>query len=66
MGEVLGKMGITQEGEDDMGKVKLATQQPNYLERPVADPDRDMKRAQQIVREDRRRRARFLITSTAR
>ncbi|MBN9202752.1 MAG: hypothetical protein J0H70_15605 [Microbacterium chocolatum] len=49
-----------------MGTVKLNEQQPNYLERPKTDPAQDMKRAREIVRADRKRRARFLIAAPGR
>lgn len=49
-----------------MGKVELTTKQPNYLERPSKDPAQELKRAKEIVRADRKRRARYLITATAR
>ena len=49
-----------------MGKVKLTTQQPNYLERPAKDPAQELKRAKETVRADRKRRARYLITAAAR
>lgn len=49
-----------------MGKVKLTNPQPNYLERPVEDPEQAMKRARESVRADRKRRERYLITATAR
>jgi hypothetical protein len=49
-----------------MGKVKLTTPQPNYLERPATDPAQDLKRAREAVRADRKRRARYLITAAAR
>lgn len=48
-----------------MGKVKLASPQPNYLERPVTDPEQAMNRAREVVRESRRGRARFLISTSA-
>lgn len=47
-----------------MGKVDLVSPQPNYLERPVTDPEQDMKRARQLVRESRKSRAKYLIATT--
>ncbi|WP_167540714.1 hypothetical protein [Microbacterium maritypicum] len=49
-----------------MGKVKLNEPRPNYIERPVADPQKAMERARQQVRAERNRRAHYLITATAR
>jgi hypothetical protein len=59
-------MGIVRPEEVVMGKVKLATQQPNYLERPATDPAQELKRAREAVKADRKRRARYLITAAAR
>lgn len=49
-----------------MGKVKLNEPRPNYIERPVVDPQKAMERARQQVRAERGRRAHYLITATAR
>lgn len=49
-----------------MGEVKLAEKQPNYLELPAKDPAQELKRAKDIVRAARKRRARYLITAAAR
>lgn len=49
-----------------MNAVKLKEKRPNYLERPTIHPDADMKRAREQVRADRKRRARYLMTESAR
>lgn len=49
-----------------MGKVKLDKPRPNYLEREPVDPKKAMERAREQVLADRKRRARYLMTSAAR
>lgn len=49
-----------------MNAVKLKEKRPNYLERPKTDPSTDMKRAREQVRADRKRRARYLMSASAR
>ncbi|MEV8268610.1 hypothetical protein [Microbacterium sp. NPDC076911] len=46
-----------------MGTVPLEAPRPSYLEGHVEDPEKELARAREIVRADRKRRAQYSINA---